>query len=728
MNATNSRPNARSQPPDLATLAGCALRYKWLALIGGCLLAGLGAAAGQFGIPAQFKASALVRLSSPNGVVERPNESSNAQREFRSTQQELIRLPHVLQRVLESRQVKELGELGSDPDSVEQLGEWLQVELPRSSEILRISVQHDRADIAFLLANAVTEAYLQEVRRANDEDVQKRLAILDRLQTTTEDRLSKAWADLQALARQLGSGDPTALSLQAQAEIENYRDYARGLRDLRSEKREAERLVKSIKESPEMLTKEMPEDASMHSVRYAMFQAKLKREQALAKWGPDHPNVLSVTREENMLREYYQKTATEEVEQPRSRQEEMLAEPLATIARLTTEEQALEALVREIDDRMQLLGGDNSAKLEILRNDIARMERLSDRLWQSHENLQVERHADQRVQLVSLASLPTQRDMSKRNKLTLVLAFGGFGFAIFLVALGEFLTGRLHSVREATQRTGLEILASLPRLPKQVAQPVATEAVRKDRVDTRLDMLVARLTHHGQAEAPRTILVTSARWQRERKYVAAHLATALARTGHRTVLVNFDLRDPPSPLEFPRSPTILPNESRGPRPDAATAVSDRIPNAAQAAWDQECQNDAGHGPVSRAPGREPLRIEETPHSLRTTRRPFPAEMPLVGTGVANLDFVQPIRGAAEPLPILTHPQLPELVESLKGRYIYVVIEVPGVLEYPDAVHLGRLADVALLSLQRNTSVAGSVVQAQAALAQHGLPVFGTMIA
>jgi Mrp family chromosome partitioning ATPase len=72
--------------------------------------------------------------------------------------------------------------------------------------------------------------------------------------------------------------------------------------------------------------------------------------------------------------------------------------------------------------------------------------------------------------------------------------------------------------------------------------------------------------------------------------------------------------------------------------------------------------------------------------------------------------------------------LPELVESLKGRYTYVVIEVPGVLEYPDAVHLSCLADVSLLSLQRNTSVAGSVVQAQAALAQHGRPVFGTMIA
>jgi Mrp family chromosome partitioning ATPase len=132
-----------------------------------------------------------------------------------------------------------------------------------------------------------------------------------------------------------------------------------------------------------------------------------------------------------------------------------------------------------------------------------------------------------------------------------------------------------------------------------------------------------------------------------------------------------------------------------------------------------------------AGGGESLRLDrgrlDTGRGGGPVRHQFPAEMPLVGTGIANLDFLQPIRGAAEPLPVLAHPQLPELVEALKQRYIFVVIEVSGVLEYPDAVHLGRLADVSLLSMLRNTSVARNVVQAQGTLAQHGRPVFGTMI-
>jgi len=713
------------QPPDPATLIACVWRYKWLALLAGCVFAGLGAAAAQYVIDAQFKATSMVRLAGPSGVVETRFESSAAQREFRATQQELIRMPHVLQRALESPAVKALGEFGSDPDSIEDLTDILDLELPRSSEILRISVHHDRADIAFLLTNAVTEAYLQEMRRAHDEDVQKRLAILEQLHADAEERLRKAWDELKPLATRLGSGDPTTVSLQAQAEFENYRDYHRRLRDLESKKRESERLVKSIRESPETLTKEMPEDASMHSVRYAMFEAQLKREEAESKYGPNHPEVTAAIRVENMLREVYQKSMAEKTEKPKSREEELLAEPLATLAQLTNEEQALKAMIQDIDERKQMLGGENAAKLEILRNDIDRLEKESDRLWQTRENLQVEKHADERVQLVSLATLPTQRDTSKRKKMTLVAAVAGFGFAFCLVALGEFLTGRLHSGREATQRTGLEVLASLPRLPAKIAKPVDKER-RVDPLTTQLDLLVARLTHHPQVASPRAIMVTSPRWTSERERVAVHLANALARTGQRTVLVNFDLREPPPAIEFPNAAAMIPVESRRSLPESAPAAGGhRALAAAEADGEDEAgEAESSYGAV--AAGRHSLRIDSDPRST-SSRHQFPAEMPLVGTGVANLDFLQPIRGASEPLPVIAHPQLPELMDALKDRYAYVVIDVPGVLEYPDAVHLSRLADVAVLSLKRNKSIAGSTFQARESLAQQGRPVFGTMI-
>ena len=103
------------------------------------------------------------------------------------------------------------------------------------------------------------------------------------------------------------------------------------------------------------------------------------------------------------------------------------------------------------------------------------------------------------------------------------------------------------------------------------------------------------------------------------------------------------------------------------------------------------------------------------------------ELPLA-TGMANLDYLAGAHETDEPLPILTHPKLPELIEQFKQHYAFIVIEVAGVLEYPDAVHVGRLTDAAVLSVLKNSSVAGSVGQAYDRLAQSSRPVFGTLVA
>lgn len=309
MSGSNPKPEEQQTAPDLGVLLGCVIRHLPACLLLGVAASTAGALVGLKFVPAQYKATSMIRLGGPEGVISKPNESSNAQREFRHTQQELLKMPHVLRRALEASEVVALGTYNPATVDLEDLAEALVLDLPRSSEILRISVLHDRAENAYLLTNAITDSYLEEIQRGRESTVEKRITTLDRLQTTTEEQLGDAWQQLQALARQLGSGDPTSLSLQSQAEIENYRAYSRHLRELRGERREAERLVESIRLAPETLSREMPEDASMHSVRYAMFQAKFRREEAEKKLGPDHPTVAKARSEEEALQAFYQKTA-----------------------------------------------------------------------------------------------------------------------------------------------------------------------------------------------------------------------------------------------------------------------------------------------------------------------------------------------------------------------------------------------------------------------------------
>ncbi len=697
--APTSAASAKSSAPDLTTLIECVWRHRWLCLVAGSVLAVLGATGGWFGIPARYKATALIRLGSPQGLIDKPNESSNAQREFRSTQQELLRMPHVLRRALESPKVASLDEIRGNPDAFELLSSRLELELPRSSEILRVAIQHDRAEIAFVLANAITDAYLEEVHRGDREDVEKRSTTLDKLHAAAEERLGKTWSELKSLARQLGSGDPAALSLQAQAEIENYRAYARRLRELRTQKRESEQLVKSIQDSPELLSKEIPENTSQNSVKFVMFTAKLKKEQALAKWGPNHPDVLVAAGEENLLREYYQKAVTEEEQEPRSRKEELLSEPLAAIARLSHEEQSLESMIKEIEDRLQILGGDNTAKLEIFRNEIGRMEKLSDRLWQTRENLQVESHADNRIQLVSYATLPTKRDTSKRNKLTPVFAGAGFALIMLLVAIGELRTGRLHSLRTAAQRTGLEMLGELAELPEAVSlaelQAIAYGSAQAAVWQSQLDMLAAKLIHHPVANQARTILVTSASTNQERAGLTVCLAATLARTGKKTVALNLDLRNSTACVH-------LTELSDG----GLTEWLDVVPQKVRAAWREEASGCGLTEWLDRSGACEDLKLHDD---------------------VPNLYLLPVGTHTAESLTVVTHARLEQLVNYLKQHYDYVILDTAPVVKFPDALHLGRLADVAILSVLKKVSRSASVVQAKDCLEKIGVPVLGTML-
>jgi len=675
MSSNSKSSSAQKQPfPEWSTLAECAQRHLPLCFVAGCLFAGIGTAAAVFCVPAHYKATAMVRLGDPKGLVDTPHESSTAEREFRHTQKELIRMPHVIQRALETPQLAELEEARGDPETVKRLADSIELELPRSSEILRISISRPRAEDAYLLTNAVTDAYLKEIRREHKEEYERRLAALDQLHVRAEARLSDAWYELQSLAKQLGCGDPAALSLQAQAEIENYRAYARRLREIRAEKRDADRVIESLTVSPEMLKQEVPENASMHNVKFGMFTAKLKREKALAKYGKNHPDVLAAEQEEGLLRKYYQDATSGEALEHMDPKERVRAETLGTLANLKHEEEALESLIRDMDHRLELLGGDNATKLEMLRQNICRMEKLCDRIWQTRENLQVERHAAHRVQPVSYSSLPTEVDTAKRDKLVMMLAAAGFGLGVFLIAIGEFLTGRIHSIRDAQKRTGVEILGTLTTLPCQVASEseIEREALdRYDRLHRELDVIAARLVHHSTTANAQSILASNATSSEGSVRLVDHLAAAFARSGKKTILVDLDFRNPHPRHDFRRQ--------------SAEGVSELI-------FGKTCLED----------------------------------LPLA-TGIPQLDFLPAGQAVTTPLPIFTHPAFAEFFDRLKQGYAHVIVAAPAVLEFADALHVARFVDVAMLPILRNTSRSNSIVQAKERLEATGIPVLGAFV-
>ncbi|PHS14116.1 MAG: hypothetical protein COA78_06140 [Blastopirellula sp.] len=632
---------------DLFVMVESAWRYWWGCIVLGGICSVIGIFICNF-IPIKFRATALLKLESPNGLIEQFHESSAAQREFRHTQKTILQMNHILSRVLDTQEVSLIRNRGikiGDPDELESL---LEVKLPRSSQIMEVSFQHDDAETAAVLTNTLVKIYLEEISAVGSAQQSKQIKTLEKLHQDAEVRLGVAWNRLQVLAREIGSGNPATLSLQTQAEIENYRAYSRQLRVVRSELRDSLRIVRAIRESPEILAEEMPEDASMHSVKFAMFSARLSKEEAILKWGPEHPDVIAALHKERLLREYYQKSASKEITENQSTEERLLTEPLASIKRLGEEETTLISILKEINNRLSVISGDKAAELEILRNNIDRLENQSDQIWQAKEKIRIQQFADSRVQLVKYADIPKSLDTNKRNKIMLILGVGGFVFGCVCVSMGEILTGRIHSKRDAIARTAIIPIANANPLSKAI-RINSVQDTEKQQLDI-IDQVFAQYLHSKKNENHHIVIVTSAKEEKEIGFVAEQIAASFARTGNKTLLLDLDLGQTLKKCH-----------------EKAIGVSDYL------------QGNTELSSIINA-----------------------------DSSIDNLFQVKSGKLTKAPIPLILSSRMESMISSFREDFDFIVLKTPPILQLPDSIHLAKWADIVILSIQINQSTCGSI--------------------
>jgi capsular exopolysaccharide synthesis family protein len=106
---------------------------------------------------------------------------------------------------------------------------------------------------------------------------------------------------------------------------------------------------------------------------------------------------------------------------------------------------------------------------------------------------------------------------------------------------------RINSTLEVS-RTGLPVIGAVPLVPRRAlahAQPASGPHRRwRSAMNESMDSISARLLYAAERDETRVVLVSSAVGGEGKTTVATQLALSLARTGHHTVLVDFDLRRP----------------------------------------------------------------------------------------------------------------------------------------------------------------------------------------
>ncbi len=163
-----------------------------------------------------------------------------------------------------------------------------------------------------------------------------------------------------------------------------------------------------------------------------------------------------------------------------------------------------------------------------------------------------------------------------RAAMTVFASLLGLFLPVVAITLWDTRRQRINTSAEVRERLGIPVIGAMPIIPTRVLRHLGSPSKRNQlwqlRLTESVDGITARLLRRAELEQRRVVMVTSAVSGEGKTTLAAQLAMSLARAGRRTVLVDFDLRQPSFDDAFglERSPgvsEILRNES-----DLARAV------------------------------------------------------------------------------------------------------------------------------------------------------------
>jgi capsular exopolysaccharide synthesis family protein len=689
---TPARPPALSATPDAIGLLKALRRRWWIAIGLGLIVAALaGAAAYHVVPPAKYTARATLHVATnPKYIIFDPKERLADYRTYQRTQVAMARSQFVLSNALKRPDVLALPTIRTKTDPGEWLGSNIRIDFPDSSEVLEISLSGDRPRDLAVLVNATVDSYLKLVVAEEQREREARLTTLrtlwDRYQRTLQERRT----ELRKLAESVGSVDKNTLSM-AQISKMQHRDLAtqehmRVGFELRKSETELELLRNRVREasqfavSQELVDAEVEDHPAIQELARdyrrleAQYNSVVRRVRALSD-----PSLVAIQRQYSNVRR--------NLEEARARLREQVAENMRNEAAREDREaldrlQAQVALARSYRDAI-------SKDLERLQEETKTINRGSIDLTNQQseldivsetarkigaevEAMEVELQAPPRVRVVDRATLPVKKDEYRRIKAGGVSAAGSFALVVFLVSFWEFRSRRINTVDQVVHGLGMRMVGTLPSLPNLVRRQgeLAEKRLQSLLVES-VDAARAVLLHAARVENIRLVLITSAVQGEGKTSLACQLATSLARTGRKTLLLDCDLRCPATHtlFDYPQDPGLS----------------------------------------------EVLRGE------------LAADEAIRKTLAAGLHLLTAGRSDSVAVQALAQDRIRTLLEELRTRYDFVIVDSPPVLSVADTLHLGQVVDAVIFSILHDVSRIPLVYSAYERLEALGARMLGAIV-
>lgn len=664
--ASGSVPRLAPAPVVSGLLRGLHRRCLFALILGLLGAAAVGGALWAF-LPTRYHAEVWLQVNRPPHEGLAPAVAETDLAAYLRTQAALLKSPLVLTTALARPEVAELPGVQKEGEPVAWLDRITTVESAPDQALLRIGVTSHRPGEAAVLADAIAQAYLHELR-------EQRQAYLRQVREASR-RAAETLRQTQARVQR--SNDPRLAHaerelLQTQSDVRSLRTE---IEALRGRKKQIDTLSAPSAAVAERLEKDPAAAAARKQI--AQVEDLMRRVERVSALGDKDPLFKKSAAQRDALREqlaHRRKELTADVKRElRARAladlDDQIARRQTQLAAASEHEKNLAAEVKRRQAERE-----SSADLATLRKAAADQQEALRKLEAEVQAIEAEGPGPAWVKSLGQAPQPRATNRASRLRLTWLGAGGAFLLFALMASWQEFRTRRVTASADVSHALGLPVIGVLPPPPARSAGDEAAltgaagswEGPMAEAVDALRTVLL-----RTAGNSARVILVTSAVPGEGKTSLASRLALSLARSWRKTLLLDADLRKPTAHRQYglalePGLSELLRGEV-----EAGDVIQ---PTPAGRLW----MMPAGHWDS---------------HALQA----------LAQEGSAGL------------------------FRSLVDQYDFVVVDGPAVLPAADALLFSQYADAILLAVRCGTSRLPTVHAARQRLATLNAPVLGAVV-